>query len=139
MEAWTVEMIVGAALAVSGAIRWGAGVIAKAITGHGEEVKAHRAALVDNTHAVQMNNQLRDKEQHRSGLMKKAAMLLLLPLLLLGLSGCPSVSKQTAEDMRFAQTAWEEDRRQDLEPEVVTARRVFFRTAIETADKGAGK
>jgi hypothetical protein len=141
MNNWTIELVLGvigtAGAAISASIRWGAGIVAGALRQNAEELRAHRAALVDNTHALRVRAEQAERPP-RSGLMRKggtAAGLLLLALLLL--AGCGSVQRQTVRDLEFARQAWREDRAPDLEPEVIRARELFFATAIETARKGA--
>lgn len=62
--------------------------------------------------------------------MSKAISFLSVSLLLI-LGGCASTDALTIQNMKRAQTIWEQDRREDLEPAKIEAREFEFEQMIE--------
>ena len=108
--------IVVAAGIIAGGIRWGAAVLAKAINGH-------NASMKDNTEALKLNT-------------AKAATILLLLAGLFLVSSCGAADPFIIRAMERDRQIWEEDRRSDLDPELIKSREREFDSHIDYAKAG---
>lgn len=124
MNSWVelVTAIITAAGIIAGALKLLARALVRAIGDHAAETRALRAAVVDNTQAVQMNTNARDTA--RAVIRKSPAVLLLLALLLL--AGCAATDPLVIRMQERNRQVWEEDRRPDLDPELVKSRVAEF-------------
>lgn len=115
---------IAAAVIIAGALRLLAVKLAGAIAKLADETKALRAAQVDNTHALRLNTEARETSR-RPGPGRAAMLLLLAPLLLLA-SCATTHSPLYLRAVERNRQVWEEDRRPDLDPELVKSRRAEF-------------
>lgn len=129
MSSW-IELataIITAAGIVAGALKLLARALVRAIGDHAAETRALRAAVVDNTQAVQQNTAARATARQ---LMRRAAPLALLALLL---AGCGTVDPLIVRAIERNRQVWEEDRRPDLDPELVRSRQAEFEAQLRYA------
>ncbi len=99
-------VIMTAAAMLCGAIRWAAGVMAKSINGHSKVVEA-------NTEALKLNT-------------AKAATVMLMLFGFFILAGCAATDPMIIRAMERDRQIWEEDRRLDLDPELIKSRNAEF-------------
>jgi hypothetical protein len=112
--------IVAGASIVAGALKLLARELRQAIEGHGAQVDANTQALNKNTEA------LTPADAAGPRAVSRVVPLLLLLLVALGLGGCPSTDPLIVRALERNQEVWEEDRRADLDPELVKSRTAEF-------------
>jgi hypothetical protein len=130
MNSWVelVTAIITAAGIIAGALKLLARALVRAIGDHAAETRALRAAVVDNTQAVQQNTAARETARH---LMRRATPLLFVMVLLT--AGCGTVDPLIIRAIERNRQVWEEDRRQDLDPELVRSRHAEFEAQLRYA------
>lgn len=117
--------ILTAATMLAAALRWAAGVIAVAVDRSAVTLKANTEAQHSNTEALDSNTRaLRASKPSKPALGPVALLFLLLfPWLL---SGCAAQDALTIRALERDRQVWEEDRRKDLDPELVKSRAAEF-------------
>jgi len=111
-----------------GAIVTGAGIIAgalkllaldlrKSLDRHGDKIEANTAALERNTDA---------KDGPGPRAVSRVVSVLLLLLVPMFLAGCPSTDPMIVRALERDRQIWEEDRREDLDPELIKSREAEF-------------
>ena len=100
---------------IAGAMKLLARALSKSIDGLGEKIEDNTTALDRNTEAL---NPTRPAA--------RVVPLLLLLLLPMFLAGCPSTDPMIVRALERDRQIWEEDRREDLDPELIKSREAEF-------------
>lgn len=114
--------ILTAATMLAAALRWAAGVIAQAVNRSAVTLKANTEAQHSNTEALDSNTRALRASKPALGPVA-LLFLLLFPWLL---SGCAAQDALTIRALERDRQVWEEDRRKDLDPELVKSRAAEF-------------
>lgn len=123
MNGWAeiVAAILTGAGIISGALKWIQHGLRASIADHAEALRENTQALAENT-----------SERKKSGAVTAARALLLL-VLLLPLAGCAQTDPLIVRALERNREVWEEDRRPDLAPELVTSREAEFDAQLRYA------
>ncbi|KAA0214128.1 hypothetical protein EDM80_07225 [bacterium] len=123
--------IAGAAATLAAALKLLAGALVKAIREAKPELAATREALDRNTAALDSNSRaLRERNNSRLG---AAGLLFVLLCPGLALTGCGSVDPLIIRALERNREVWQEDRRADLDPELVKSREAEFEAQLRYA------